>query len=225
MQSNELHGNAPHSTEMQGNSVENNATRSTLLQLDADRIPIGDKTEYHTKTIKEAEQLFKQAGVAVSVTTVWRMCQKDKNGLSILDAVKDPSLKVILITEQSIAKAIEEERYKRTKRKTETTAGEPHVVTPQSGGRGDSADPDGDLKRKYERLQEDYHELDKENARNKGMLSMYERHMNNIEKVTSTIVKTVLSEIERGNRMLKQPEQQQKIAGDTDEQVSIDNNL
>ena len=36
-------------------------------------------------TIKEAEELFEQADVAFSTTTIWRMCQKDKNDISRLE--------------------------------------------------------------------------------------------------------------------------------------------
>ena len=113
------------STKMQRNAAHFNKMQSNAVKLGSDRIPISEKTGYHTITIKEAVEFFKRANAGLSLTTIWRMCQKDKNGNSRLDGIKDPALTKILITQESLDTAIAEESYKRSKQETPTSVKPP----------------------------------------------------------------------------------------------------
>lgn len=190
--------NAPQSIEVQGNSPK----------LEQDRIPIGAKTDIHTVTIKEAEELFEQAEVAFSTTTIWRMCQKDKNDISRLEAIYDPLLKKILITRESIIRVIEEEIIKRNKEKKPRVAGDDRdEASGASKARAGTTEDSGaykNLKEEHEKLRGSFQELQLENERNKGMLNVYQTNWSSLQDVISTVLDTAFNKVS-GRTSLEAP--------------------
>lgn len=97
--------------------------RPSLTDNDRQRPPVSDgdryrhqqKSELHTNTIREAVARFDKAGVPRSERTLVRWCGRDASGMGRLDCVFDQNERRYLVTPESIERAIEEEKARRTK--------------------------------------------------------------------------------------------------------------
>lgn len=218
MQPNELQENSLNSNEMQSNSTQFTEIQSGLFELDKDGIPVGDKTQLHTKTLKGAHEMFIRAGVDISDTTVWRKCQKDKNGRSELDGIKDTTLNMIFVTEKSIVTAIKQELYWRSKKGKGTNAQHLNDSLSINQTPGDHGQAYKKLKVDYDALHEKHQQLKEDNARDKGTLSAYERNWKDMKDLAASIARAVAQEVGSNTGRLAAPNKAREVIDDEEPQ-------
>ena len=73
---------------------------------------ISERTETHTLTVREVARLFEQAGVTRTERSIINWCRPNRQGVARLDAFFDENEGRYYITQQSVTRAIEEERAK-----------------------------------------------------------------------------------------------------------------
>ena len=87
---------------------------------------ISERTETHTLTVREVARLFEQAGVTRTERSIINWCRINRQGVARLDAFFDENEGRYYITQQSVTRAIEEERAKQSANGTALVA-EPEV--------------------------------------------------------------------------------------------------
>ena len=75
---------------------------------------ISERTETHTLTVREVARLFEQAGVTRTERSIINWCRINRQGVARLDAFFDENEGRYYITQQSVTRAIEEERAKQS---------------------------------------------------------------------------------------------------------------
>ena len=73
---------------------------------------ISELTEKHTLTVREVARHFEQAGVTRTERSIINWCRPNRQGVARLDAFFDENEGRYYITQQSVTRAIEEERAK-----------------------------------------------------------------------------------------------------------------
>ena len=71
-----------------------------------------ERKQSHTITVRDAARMFEDAGVARTERSIVNWCQRDATGYSRLDGDFDPNERRYYITEESIQRAISEEKAK-----------------------------------------------------------------------------------------------------------------
>ena len=75
---------------------------------------ISERTENHTLTVREVARVFEQAGVPRTERSIINWCRLNRHGVARLDAFFDENEGRYYITEESVNRAVEEERAKQT---------------------------------------------------------------------------------------------------------------
>lgn len=73
-----------------------------------------ERTENHTLTVREVARLFEQAGVPRTERSIINWCRLNRHGVARLEAFFDENEGRYYITQQSVNRAVEEERAKQT---------------------------------------------------------------------------------------------------------------
>ena len=73
---------------------------------------ISERTEKHTLTVREVARHFEQAGVTRTERSIINWCRPNRQGVARLDAFFDENEGRYYITQQSVTRAIEDERAK-----------------------------------------------------------------------------------------------------------------
>lgn len=81
-----------------------------------------ERTENHTLTVREVARLFEQAGVPRTERSIINWCRLNRHGVARLEAFFDENEGRYYITQQSVNRAVEEERAK------QPAAGNPPTV-------------------------------------------------------------------------------------------------
>ena len=92
-----------------------------------------ERTENHTLTVREVAKMFEQSGVPRTERSIINWSQPNRQGITRLDAFFDENEGRYYITQQSVTRAIEEEKAK-----------QPHIVpniSEQSATAGDKSFP------------------------------------------------------------------------------------
>jgi len=71
-----------------------------------------ERTENHTLTVREVARLFEQAGVSRTERSIINWCRLNRQGVARLDSFFDENEGRYYITQQSVNRAVEEERAK-----------------------------------------------------------------------------------------------------------------
>lgn len=212
-QSNANYQNAEQSTELHKNAMKSDEFHVVSSNLSEDRIPVGPKTEAYTETLDRGVKYFSDGGVMRSRTTVWRMCQKDKNGISQLDCILDPQTRMIFVTKESLEIArgdLIDEQHKKGFRKD-------YQMLPKTGDSGSDFTPEdrneyNELQKKHEKLQREYQDLIKDKARSDGRLDVYEKNWKDlVENMVPSIVKAVAQEQSKLLSASNEPVAEKKI--------------
>jgi hypothetical protein len=75
---------------------------------------VSERTENHTLTVREVARLFEQAGVPRTERSIINWCRVNRHGVARLDAFFDENEGRYYITQESVNRAVEEERAKQT---------------------------------------------------------------------------------------------------------------
>src|SRR5580692_1836993 len=75
---------------------------------------VSERTENHTLTVREVARLFEQAGVPRTERSIINWCRLNRHGVARLDSFFDENEGRYYITQQSVNRAVEEERAKQT---------------------------------------------------------------------------------------------------------------
>ena len=75
---------------------------------------VSERTEKHTLTVREVARLFEQAGVPRTERSVINCCRLNRHGVARLDSFFDENEGRYYITQESVNRAIGEERAKQT---------------------------------------------------------------------------------------------------------------
>lgn len=83
---------------------------------------VAERKANHTLTVREVARMFEAAGVARTERSVVNWCQPNRQGVARLDAYFDPNERKYYLTEESVERAIAEEKTKaiRTPEHSET---------------------------------------------------------------------------------------------------------
>ena len=73
---------------------------------------VSERTENHTLTVREVARLFEQAGVPRTERSIINWCRLNRHGVARLDSFFDENEGRYYITQQSVNRAVEEERAK-----------------------------------------------------------------------------------------------------------------
>ena len=71
-----------------------------------------ERTEQHTLTVREVARSFEQAGVPRTERSIINWCRLNRHGVARLDSFFDENEGRYYITQQSVNRAVEEERAK-----------------------------------------------------------------------------------------------------------------
>jgi hypothetical protein len=99
-----------------------------------------ERKQSHTITVRDAARMFEESGVARTERSIVNWCQRDAAGTARLDADFDPNERRYYITEESIVRAIAEEKAKAFR--TLQNGGEP-IPRRSEAANKDFGNPDG----------------------------------------------------------------------------------
>ena len=74
-----------------------------------------ERKQNHTLTVREAARMFETSGVARTERSIVNWCQPNRTGIARLDSYFDPNERKYYLTNESVERAIAEEKAKATK--------------------------------------------------------------------------------------------------------------
>ena len=150
-----------------------------------------ERTENHTLTVREVARLFEQAGVPRTERSIINWCRLNRHGVARLDSFFDENEGRYYITQQSVSRAVEEERAKQPAAGTPPSAEKElphHAETPPLRDTGGGSADVRELERQIRDLEfltrgKDYYieRLEKERGRYVQQLVGMSRYVGELE--------------------------------------------
>jgi hypothetical protein len=103
----ETFGSVPQGSEPFGNLPQSSENFRSVPKA-------AERTDQHTLTVREVARLFEQAGVPRTERSIINWCRLNRHGIARLDSFFDENEGRYYITQQSVVRAVEEERAKQT---------------------------------------------------------------------------------------------------------------